>query len=331
VRTGRGCQVVCSDAVRPANVLKATAHVFLVVGGLLLAFVAYQLWGTAIYESHAQAHLRQELKGELGTAPARLPTSAPPPARPATTSSTLPVDTSHVAPTMADPALNAPVGLLSIPRIGMNGDVIVEGTGEGQLQQGPGHYQGTPLPGEAGNAAIAGHRTTYGAPFYDLDELQPGDYVYVQTVQGVFAYQVVSSAVVPPSDTQVLAATTTPQLTLTTCNPRYSASSRLVVTASLRSAITPASFPDRPNPQPSRRAGPTSLAAGNGQVSTRGEALRGVLWGALAAAVTLLARFGWRRLHTGWRWAVLVGGVPLALGLLLVCFQHVSLALPETF
>ena len=76
------------------------------------------------------------------------------------------------APTTADPADGQPVGLLQIPRIGVD-KVIIEGTSTTDLRQGPGHYLGTPLPGQAGNAAIAGHRTTYGAPFYNLNELQP--------------------------------------------------------------------------------------------------------------------------------------------------------------
>ena len=82
---------------------------------------------------------------------------------------------SQVAPTTPDPKVGTPIGLMTIPKIGMRGAAIVEGTDEHQLQQGPGHYLGTPLPGQAGNAAIAGHRTTYGAPFYDLNVLQPGD------------------------------------------------------------------------------------------------------------------------------------------------------------
>ena len=68
--------------------------------------------------------------------------------------------------------------------------MVVEGTDEAQLAMGPGHYPTTPLPGEAGNAAIAGHRTTYLHPFYSLDALVPGDLIFITTLQGIFLYRV---------------------------------------------------------------------------------------------------------------------------------------------
>ncbi len=76
------------------------------------------------------------------------------------------------------------------------------------------------MPGNPGNAAFAGHRTTYAAPFYNLDQLAPGDSIYVTTTQGRFQYVVTKTLVVDPSDVGVLDATPTPTLTLTTCNPR---------------------------------------------------------------------------------------------------------------
>src|ERR1019366_8459288 len=114
-------------------------------------FVAYQLWGTALYEHHAQDQLRHELQQKLGptTTTSSLP-SSPGTSSPSTTS---PTPVAGVAPPTPDPTVGTPVALLSIPRIGMNGAAIVEGTDESQLQQGPGHYLGTPLPGQAGNAA----------------------------------------------------------------------------------------------------------------------------------------------------------------------------------
>ena len=99
--------------------------------------------------------------------------------------------------------------------------------------QGPGHYTGTPLPGQVGNAAIAGHRTTYGHPFYNLDSVKVGDPIVLTTLQGIFVYDATKSVVVSPSDTTVLDNVIANQLTLTTCNPRFSASTRLVVQATL--------------------------------------------------------------------------------------------------
>jgi len=319
------------------RLVKRVAVGFVTTGLLLLSFVAYQLWGTALYEHHAQDQLRQELEGKLHTPSTTTPPTTNP-AKAADTSS--PINTAVVAPTTADPKVGTPIGLLSIPRLGMHGAAVVEGTDENQLQQGPGHYQGTSLPGQAGNVAIAGHRTTYGAPFYDLNQLQPGDPIYIQTSQGIFGYQVVGSHVVLPSNTTVLARTTTPTLTLTTCNPRYSAATRLVVTAVLRTSVTSQSFPaaTTPTTRPGAIAPPTTvpvLAGGDegglGGVSTGGEVRRSVLWGVLTVLAAVLGLLGWRRGVRPWSWVVLGMGVPVTVGALLVCFQHISLALPQAF
>jgi len=110
---------------------------------------------------------------------------------------------------------------------------VVEGTNTPDLRKGPGHYVGTPLPGQAGNAAIAGHRTTYGHPFYNLDSVKIGDPIVLTTLQGIFVYDATKSFVVSPSDSTVVDNVIANQLTLTTCNPRFSASTRLVVQAEL--------------------------------------------------------------------------------------------------
>ncbi len=209
---------------KSGRVVVRTAVVLMGIGLLLIAFVAYQLWGTAFYEARAQSHLKSELAHQLHHA---LPTSA---SGLASHRSGLHFS-NKTAPATSEPAINDPVGLLSIPRIGLL-DAIVEGVGEAQLEQGPGHYPGTALPGEPGNVAIAGHRTTYAHPFYNLDALAPGDPIYILTPQGLFHYTVTESQVVSPTDVAVLE--TVPgrnTLTLTTCTPRYSAAQRLVVTA----------------------------------------------------------------------------------------------------
>ncbi len=214
--------------------------------------------------------------------------------------------------------------------------MIVEGTGEGQLQEGPGHYPGTPLPGEVGNAAIAGHRTTYGAPFYNLDGLKPGDAINVETPQGLFQYVVVLAKIVQPTDTSVLQTSVLPELTLTTCNPRYSASQRLVVQALLHTSLTNASFVA--TPRTTTGSLPSSLAgepgAGSGARSSgsngSGGVLAAVLWGLGAIAAAVGSRLGFRRLRGALRWLSLPGAA-LAVFLLLGCFEHVSLALPSSF
>src|SRR5207302_2511071 len=103
----------------------------------------------------------------------------------------------------------------------------------------------TPMPGQPGNAAIAGHRTTYGAPFFNLNELQPGDPIFVTTRQGRFRYEVRETRTVSPSQLSVLNPTPDNRLTLTTCNPRFSASQRLVVVSQL---IGEAAEPSPPPP-----------------------------------------------------------------------------------
>ena len=128
------------------------------------------------------------------------------------------------------------IGSISIPKIGLN-MAFVQGTTESDLIEGPGHYLGTALPGQSGNVAIAGHRTTYGAPFYNLDMLTRGDKVILTTHAGQFTYVVIGSTVVSPSNTSVLGITSSPTLTLTTCNPRFSATTRLVVTAKLVGSV----------------------------------------------------------------------------------------------
>jgi LPXTG-site transpeptidase (sortase) family protein len=124
------------------------------------------------------------------------------------------------------------VARLVIPDIGLDAYVL-EGTGSDVLDQAPGHYPGTPLPGETGNSAIAGHRTMYGHPFNRLNELQPGDEITAYTSRGKSIYRVLSVTPVSPTDVAVAGPLGDDRLTLTTCHPIGSARERLVVAASL--------------------------------------------------------------------------------------------------
>jgi sortase A len=119
---------------------------------------------------------------------------------------------------------------LVIPRITLDAFVL-EGTTPEVLNEAPGHYPDTPLPGTGGNSAIAGHRTMYGHPFRRLDELQAGDEIVTYTPQRRTRYTVVSVTAVQPTDVGVAAPTADARLTLTTCNPVGSAAQRLVVVA----------------------------------------------------------------------------------------------------
>ena len=112
--------------------------------------------------------------------------------------------------------------------------IVVEGTGTAQLRQGPGHYVGTPLPGQPGNVALAGHRTTYGMPFHDIDRLEPGDEIILETIQGErFTYEVTDTQIVLPTATEVIQDFGDSRLTLTSCHPKDSSRERIVVTAHL--------------------------------------------------------------------------------------------------
>jgi sortase A len=296
--------------------------VLVALGLLLVAFVAYQLWGTALYEAQAQSHLKSELSHELRRP---LPTKLT-----ASQRLGLPAIATVTAPTRPDPALDQPVGLLSIPKIGLL-DAIVEGVGEAQLEQGPGHYPGTSMPGQAGNVAIAGHRTTYAHPFYNLDALSPGDDIYILTAQGLFHYTVNGTQIVAPTTVGVL--NTVPgksTLTLTTCNPRYSASQRLVVTAALdaRPAPPTSTITSTTRPKDAELAGESTSSLGGSSSPWASVIVWGLVTMALVVGAYLLWRFLRQRIL---RLVVVLTAVPLFLFSLLTCFEHVSLALPGSF
>ena len=128
-----------------------------------------------------------------------------------------------------------PVGRIEIPEVDIS-KVIVEGTDGGTLRKGPGHYPETPLPGVRGTVAIAGHRTTYGAPFRDLDKLEEGDEVVIEMPYGRFIYDVERSQIVEPSATWVTKRVGYDRLVLTACHPKYSAAQRIVIFARFRRA-----------------------------------------------------------------------------------------------
>jgi sortase A len=128
-----------------------------------------------------------------------------------------------------------PIGRIRLASAGID-DVMVEGTGAGDLRSGPGHYPGTPLPGRHGTVAVAGHRTTYGAPFRHLDAVRPGDRVELRMPYGDFTYRVERTRIVPPSAIWVTKAVGYDRLILSACHPLYSAAQRIVVFARLESA-----------------------------------------------------------------------------------------------
>lgn len=119
-----------------------------------------------------------------------------------------------------------------IPAIGVDA-IVVSGTATADLKKGPGWMNWTSLPGPSGTCGIAGHRTTYGAPFRRVDQLVPGDTVDLYSPFRLYRYRVLRTLIVLPSQTEVLHPAETPSLALSACHPPYSARYRIVVQAEL--------------------------------------------------------------------------------------------------
>ena len=238
-------------------VVGGIGRTLITLGLLMFAFVAYQLWGTGIQTAQAQRSLAKEFDAQIAaTQPAPTTTTTPLTTDPPTTDSTTPTDPVGPTTTLAAPVLppakpipsaEKAVARLEIPRMGLN-RIVVEGATADALTKGPGHFPETPLPGQLGNAAIAGHRTTHLHPFFDIDQLQPGDEIIVTTLNGRYVYHVTGTDVVAPEDYAAVIPTTDvtkATLTLVSCTPRYSAKNRIVVRSelvpSLSDALTEAS------------------------------------------------------------------------------------------
>jgi sortase A len=309
------------------RVLGAVGRVLVTAGILLLLFVAYQLWGTGIYQARAQDDLRSQFERSLQQA------------TPSTTTTTTDAPTSTLAPSSETPTTLGPlavppageaVGIIAIPKIGVN-QVVVEGVDVEDLRKGPGHYPSTQLPGHEGTSAIAGHRTTYGAPFGDLDQLAVGDEIDLATLQGKFKYTVTEQRVVDPGEVSVLDPTLDPTrpghqlatLTLTTCNPKYSAAERLVVKAQL--VLTPAQPAPLPAAAVPKGRAVTTINGLSGETSSRAPA---ILWGAIVLLIGLL---WWLLFHRHPRWTNwLIGAVPFLVALF-VCYMYVERLLPSNY
>lgn len=213
------------------KVLRFVGKLLISVGVGILLFVAWTLWGTGIYTQRAQARLSKEF-GELPVFRVR---PAP-----------------HAAvggpPHSYRPGPGDPVFRLKMPSIGLD-RIVVEGVNDEDLALGPGHYPSCrsgfvpPLctdlqevwPGQKGRVIVSGHRTTHGAPFWDLDKLHRGDRIVTQTRWGNFTYLVRGKEIVDPNAQDIAnpKATNGFEIAFTTCNPKFSASQRLIVYAEM--------------------------------------------------------------------------------------------------
>jgi sortase A len=199
------------------RLLRGTGWTFIGMGSFVLYFLVYQLVGTNAVTSRGQDDLRNELQREW-TSGATAPKTR---------------DPKKAVPRRVPPG--KALAVLDIPKIDLDNKVIIEGVGRDDLRKGPGHVPSTVLPGQAGTFGVSGHRTTYGAPFYRLNELAKGDTITVVTREAIYTYTVTRTAIVRPTDTQVLdnvlGLDDKPKatITMTTCHPRYSARQRLIV------------------------------------------------------------------------------------------------------
>jgi sortase A len=250
-----------------------------------------------------------------------------------------------------------PLGYIDIPRIGVHW-VFVQGTERDDLAKGPGHYPSTPLPGQVGNAAIAGHRTTHGAPFYRVNELQPkapgqgGDLIITRSLIGQHVFQVIRVFTVKPSETWVAGPMSLPDqqlhsvqfglglspkkayLTLTSCNPRYSARERIVILAEL---ITPKQAPKNAPVSSAPVAAvkfegqapadnPKSLHEGlSGDISSRAPTL---FWGLVTLVVGALWWWAFRRYRHPLTW--FTGVLPFLL-VLFAFYVYLERLLPANY
>lgn len=191
--------------------IRSIGELCITAGVVVLLFVAYELWGTGAYTQSQQHKLGTELNRSWATGGK--------------------VTTERVQ-------LGHGLALMRIPRLGKGFHyVVIEGVSIADLRKGPGHYPGTAMPGQIGNFVVSGHRTTYLAPFNRLGELRDGDQILIDTRARQYVYKVTGMKVVQPSDLTVTAPVpehpkadpTERLLTLTTCNPKYSAAQRLIV------------------------------------------------------------------------------------------------------
>ena len=251
------------------TLIRGIGQTLITFGLVALLFVGYELWVTDYLAARAQDQLSEQIQEQWADTPTVTPVepAEPAPGQPA------PAEPAPFTPTPIDVGLGDPFAVLHIPRLGADySRVVVEGASEVELEQGPGHYIDTAMPGEQGNFAVAGHRVGRGSPFLDLDQMRPGDPIVVETADAWFVYRVLGDPatgdfgtdpsgipgqeIVRPTDVAVISptpggpadgATSGAYLTLTTCHPKYSARQRLVIHARLDGApLGKAEAPDGP-------------------------------------------------------------------------------------
>lgn len=220
-------------------VVGTIGELLITLGALLLLFVAWQLWWTDVTANREQAVAIQALERGFTHDATPGPAATPDPLA-----------------TLKNVPFGEAFAIVRIPRFGADyARPVLQGTDHETLGKGVGHYVGTAMPGEIGNFATAGHRTTYGKPYADIDKLRPGDFIVIETKANYIVYAVQSHVIVTPDHVEVIApvpqhpgATPTEAwMTMTACHPKFSAQQRYVVFSKLMRIFTragglPASF-----------------------------------------------------------------------------------------
>jgi len=215
------------------RVLRILSTALITAGLVVLADVAATLvWKepvSSVYASIQQSHAEDE----LADLESRFPTAADlrAAARASTTLGKVRILADRFARVVR---LGHPIGRIQIPKIDLD-VVVIQGTRTQDLMKGPGHYPETAFPGQGKTVAIAGHRTTYLAPFRHLDSLKRGDAVTLMMPYATFTYRVQKTRIVSPSAVHIIHDTGYERLVLTACNPLYSAAQRIAAFARLRS------------------------------------------------------------------------------------------------
>ena len=208
--------------------VRTLGEVFITLGLLLFLFGAWQLWWTDVTANREQAITIHALEKGFGPAGTRQRTAVAPLA------------------TLTKVPFGEAFAIMRIPRFGADfARPVLQGTDHDTLTNGIGHYPGTVFPGQVGNFAVAGHRTTYGMPFSNIDLLRTGDVIVLETKASYIVYAVDRHVIVTPDQVQVIAPVpqhpgdkpTQAWLTMTSCNPRFSATQRYVVFAKLVRSI----------------------------------------------------------------------------------------------
>jgi sortase A len=217
--------VTAGDRVR--WFLRGIGQLLITAGVVILLFCVYELKVTNLYTDRQQDSLDRNLEQQWASS---APTGPTEPTGPELTAYPKGKGIARIYLPSVDPSYVR---------------VVVEGIGHNDLRKGPGHYPGTDGPGALGNMVISGHRTTYGAPFNRLDELEVGAPIVIETQGFFYTYRVLRQTIVKPNAIgetdhvpyQAGARPTQRLLTLTTCNPKYSARTRLIIRAVLEAPL----------------------------------------------------------------------------------------------